>query len=172
MPASYGEALWQRLLAAGEGEGLKPFGVEAQRVLRLEKGHIIVGQDTDAMTTPEEAEMAWAVAKKKPFFVGQRSLTLRGRHPSKRRLVGFTLPPDAPLPQESHLVLRDDEMVGFVTSVVRSPTLGQIIGLAYTAADEAEPGAAIRIRLTDGSLVQGQVVTLPFYDPKNDRQEV
>ena len=172
VPASYGEALWQRLLAAGEDEGLKPFGVEAQRVLRLEKGHIIVGQDTDAMTTPEEAEMAWAVSKKKPFFVGQRSLALRGRHPSKRRLVGFSLPPDAPLPQESHLVIRNGEMVGFVTSVVRSPTLGQIIGLAYTAADEAEPGAAIRIRLTDGSLVQGQVVTLPFYDPKNDRQEV
>ena len=68
-------------------------------------------------------------------------------------------------------MVRDGEMVGFVTSVVRSPTLGQIIGLAYTAADAAEPGAGITIRLTDGGLVQGQVVTLPFYDPKNQRQE-
>ena len=172
VPASYGEALWDRLLEAGRDAELQPFGVEAQRVLRLEKGHIIVGQDTDAMTTPEEAEMAWAVSRKKPFFVGQRSLALRGRHPSKRRLVGFTLPPDGPLPQESHLVVRDDRMVGFVTSVVRSPTLGQVIGLAYTAADEAEPGAPIRIRLTDGQVIQGQVVTLPFFDPKGDRQEV
>ena len=171
VPASYGEALWDRLLAAGKEGGPRPFGVEAQRVLRLEKGHLIVGQDSDAMTTPEEAQLAWAVAAKKPFFVGQRSLALRARHPSRRRLVGFALPPDAPLPQESQLVVRDGVMVGFVTSVVRSPTLGQIIGLAYTAADAAEPGAGITIRLTDGGLVQGQVVTLPFYDPKNQRQE-
>ena len=169
--ARHDQALWDRLLAAGGDAGPRPFGVEAQRVLRLEKGHLIVGQDSDAMTTPEEAQLAWAVAGKKAFFVGQRSLALRARHPSKRRLVGFALPPDAPLPQESQLVVRDGEMVGFVTSVVRSPTLGQTIGLAYTAADAAEPGAGITIRLTDGGLVRGQVVTLPFYDPKNQRQE-
>ncbi|MCG8598460.1 MAG: 2Fe-2S iron-sulfur cluster-binding protein [Kiloniellales bacterium] len=171
VPASYGEALWDRLLAAGKDARPRPFGVEAQRVLRLEKGHIIVGQDSDAMTTPEEAQIAWAVARNKPFFVGQRSLALRARHPSKRRLVGFALPPDAPLPQESQLVVREGEAVGFVTSVVRSPTLGQIIGLAYTARDAAQPGAELTIRLTDGRLVAGQVVTLPFYDPKNQRQE-
>ena len=171
VPASYGEALWDRLMAAGGDEGPRPFGVEAQRVLRLEKGHIIVGQDTDAMTTPEEAQMAWAVAGRKAFFVGQRSLALRGRHPSKRRLVGFALPPDSPVPLESQLVVREGEMVGFVTSMVRSPTLGQIIGLAYTAADAARPGDRITIRLTDGTLAHGQVVTLPFYDPKNQRQE-
>ncbi|MDJ0944351.1 MAG: 2Fe-2S iron-sulfur cluster-binding protein [Kiloniellales bacterium] len=171
VPASYGEALWDRLIAAGGDDGPRPFGVEAQRVLRLEKGHIIVGQDTDAMTTLEEAQLAWAVAGMKAFFVGQRSLALRARQPSKRRLVGFALPPDAALPQEGQLVVRKEEMVGFVTSVVRSPTLGQIIGLAYTAAEAAQPGDRLTIRLTDGALVQGQVVTLPFYDPENRRQE-
>ena len=68
-------------------------------------------------------------------------------------------------------MVREGEAVGFVTSVVRSPTLGQIIGLAYTARDAAQPGAELTIRLTDGRLVAGQVVTLPFYDPKNQRQE-
>ena len=61
-PASYGAALWDLLLDAGTSLGIRPFGVEAQRVLRLEKGHIIVGQDTDGLTFPHEAEMAWAVA--------------------------------------------------------------------------------------------------------------
>jgi sarcosine oxidase subunit alpha len=173
VPAAFGEALWDRLLEAGKPHGMTPFGVEAQRVLRLEKGHIIIGQDSDAMTTPDEVAMAWAIAKKKPFFVGGRSIELRRRHPSKRKLVGFTLEgADAPLPQESNLVLRGGEMVGFVSSVARSPTLETVIGLAYTAADEAEEGAPLRIRLTSGRMVEGRVVPPHFYDPDNQRQEM
>ena len=64
-PSGLGEALWDKLMEAGQPLGLKPFGVEAQRVLRLEKGHIIVGQDTDGLTNPVEAGMEWALAKKK-----------------------------------------------------------------------------------------------------------
>ena len=141
-------------------------------MLRLEKGHIIIGQDTDAMTTPDEVDMAWAIARKKPFFVGRRSIELRRRHPSRRKLVGFVLEgAGAPLPEESNLVLRDGEMVGFVTSVARSPSLENVIGLAYTAADEAEAGSPLRIRLTSGRTVEGQVVPPHFYDPDNRRQE-
>ena len=172
VPASMGEALWDAVTDAGKAFGLRPFGVEAQRVLRLEKGHIIVGQDTDAMTTPEEADMTWAIAKRKPFFVGKRSIELRGRHLSKRKLVGFTLDADAALPEESNLVLRRGEIVGFVTSVARSAALGQTIGLAYTARDASEPGAAIRIRLSSGRDVVGVVVAPHFYDPENKRQEM
>ena len=68
VPMSQGEALWDAVMDAGRDHGLKPFGLEAQRVLRLEKGHIIIGQDTDAMTFPHEVDMAWAIAKKKPFL--------------------------------------------------------------------------------------------------------
>src|SRR3546814_4029403 len=53
VPASQGEALWDALLEAGQPEGIRPFGVEAQRVLRLEKGHIIIGQDTDGLRSEE-----------------------------------------------------------------------------------------------------------------------
>ena len=51
VPQHFGEALWDSLTRAGRECGIEPFGVEAQRVLRLEKGHIIVGQDTDALST-------------------------------------------------------------------------------------------------------------------------
>ena len=173
VPSSYGEALWDAIIEAGKSHSLKPFGVEAQRVLRMEKGHIIIGQDTDAMSTPDEVDMAWAIAKKKPFFVGGRSVDLRRRHPSRRKLVGFIFDGETPpLVQESNIVLRQNEMVGFVTSVALSPTLGKVIGLAYTAADEAEPGAPIRIRLDSGEMVEGKVVAPHFYDPDNKRQEM
>ena len=122
VPMSQGEALWDAVMDAGRDHGLKPFGLEAQRVLRLEKGHIIIGQDTDAMTFPHEVDMAWAIAKKKPFFVGGRSIEQRLRQPMTRKLVGFIiedLGEDAggPAPDESNVVLRGGEVVGFVTSV-------------------------------------------------------
>jgi sarcosine oxidase subunit alpha len=57
-----------QLMGAGSVENIQPFGIEAQRVLRLEKGHIIIGQDTDAMSNPMEVQMGWAVSRKKPFL--------------------------------------------------------------------------------------------------------
>ena len=171
--SGYGEALWDAIMDAGRPFDIVPFGVEAQRVLRLEKGHIIISQDTDAMTTPEEAHMTWAISRNKPFFVGKRSLDVRDRHLSKRKLVGFAIDdPFAPLPQESNLVLKNGEIAGFVTSVVRSANLGRIIGLAYAPRDSSAPGDAVPILLDDGRSVVAKVVDLPFYDPDNRRQEM
>ena len=172
-PASYGEALWDLLLQAGEPFGIRPFGVEAQRMLRLEKGHIIVGQDTDGLTTPHEADMVWAIAKKKPFFIGKRSIEAQMRNrPIERKLVGFTLPQGSPVPFECNLVIRGHDIVGRVTSAVDSPACGGIVGLAYVHPDDAEPGTAFHIKLDDGKFVTGTVTAIPFYDPDNKRQEM
>lgn len=173
VPASQGEALWDALMDAGAAQGIRPFGVEAQRILRLEKGHIIIGQDTDAMSHPHEVDMAWAIAKKKPFFIGGRSIELRLRQPATRKLVGFTIDgPVREMPGESNLVLRGGAMVGFVTSVVRSPSLEKVIGLAYVHPDDAEVGKRIEIKLDSGRIVGTRVVPLPFYDADNQRQEM
>ncbi len=172
VPASQGERLWDILMEAGQPEAIRPVGIEAQRMLRLEKGHIIVSQDTDAMTTPAEAHMGWAIAAKKPFFVGGRSLDITDKHPSKRTLVGFTIDDaDLPVPEESNVVLEGDKIVGHITSVVRSPTIKKIIGMAYALAG-TEPGSTINIKLTDGNIVSANVVKLPFYDPDGQRQEM
>ena len=76
LAAGSAASVWQALYDAGRPRGLRAFGVEAQRVLRLEKGHLIVGQDTDGLTDPFEANARWAVNMQKPFFVGQRSLKI------------------------------------------------------------------------------------------------
>ena len=173
VPMSQGEALWDAVMAAGRDHDITPFGLEAQRVLRLEKGHIIIGQDTDAMTFPHEVDMAWAIAKKKPFFVGGRSIELRLRQPMKRKLVGFAIDdPALPMPGESNIVLRAEEIVGFVTSVVRSPALDKVIGLAYAHPDDAELGKTIRIKVDSGQVVEATVASPHFYDPDNKRQEI
>ena len=172
VPASQGEALWDALFAAGKDAGIRPFGVEAQRLLRLEKGHIIIGQDTDGLTTPHEADMAWAIARKKPFHVGMRSVRIQADKGLSRKLVGFEIADrSAGQPKECHLVIRDDEILGRVTSVAYSPNLKKVIGLAYVAPDQAEPGTAIHIRSDGGRMVEARVVKLPFFDPDGTRQE-
>ena len=173
VPASYGEALWDAVMAAGREAGIRPFGVEAQRLLRLEKGHIIIGQDTDGETTPQEADMVWALARKKPFYVGERALRVQAARPLKRKLVGFVMArPREIAPAESHLVIRDGAIAGRVTSAAFSPKLGKVIGLAYVAPDQAEPGTRFAIRSHGGRMVTAEVVPLPHYDPENARQEM
>ena len=172
VPARYGEYLWDALMKAGKDEEIRPFGVETQRLLRLEKGHVIISQDTDGMTHPAEIDMGWAIARSKPFFVGKRSVEILEAQPLKRKLVGFTLPKNASKPLEGHLVLKGDDISGSVTSCEYSQTLGQIIGLAYAAIDQSTPGSLLPIRVEGGEMVQATVVTLPFYDPATQRQEL
>ena len=93
VPAGQGEALWDLLINVGAG--IVPFGVEAQRVLRLEKGHIIVGQDTDGLTFPQEADMAWAISRRKPHFVGKQAIEAQAGRGLHRKLAGFLLDDDA-----------------------------------------------------------------------------
>lgn len=172
VPARYGEALWDALMEAGKEHDIRPFGVETQRLLRLEKGHVIISQDTDGMTSPAEIDMSWAIARSKPFFVGKRSVEILEVQPPIRKLVGFTLAKGSSQPLEGHLVLKGADISGNVTSCEYSQTLGQIIGLAYCAPDQATPGQQIPIRVEGGEMVQATVVKLPFFDPDNQRQEL
>jgi sarcosine oxidase subunit alpha len=153
--------------------GLRPYGLEASRILRLEKGHILIGQDTDALTTPEELGMGWAVSRKKPFFVGKRSIEARSRLGLKRRLVGLSfVPGTGGALGESCLVMRDGAPVGHVTSFAFSPTLGHPIALAFVHADDAREGADVAVKGRDGVVVQGRVEGHAFFDPGNARQEM
>lgn len=173
VPAEHGPALWDALMQAGQAHGIGPFGVEAQRLLRLEKGHLILGQDTDGLTTPFEVGMDWAVKLDKPFFVGQRALQAIQRKPLRQKLVGFKLPAglSGAVPQECHLIIERGEIAGRVTSIAFSPNLGHHIGLAFIHPGLAKPGQFVEIRLTDGSLVGAEVCKTPFFDPTDERQK-
>ncbi len=174
LPADGAIAAWDAIMKAGQDYGICPFGVEAQRMLRLEKGHIIVSQDTDGLTQPFEAGMKWAVKMDKPFFIGQRSLSIIEKKKRERVLVGFALPENyqSPEPKECNLVIKNGEMKGRITSIGFSPTLGRLIGLAYTDPEDSNVGSLLRIKLDDGSTVEGGVVKTPFYDPENLRQKI
>jgi sarcosine oxidase subunit alpha len=90
VPAAYGRYVWERVWEAGQAHGITPYGTETMHVLRAEKGFIIVGQDTDGTVTPADAGLEWAVGKKKPDFVGKRSLVRPDLvAPGRPQLVGL-----------------------------------------------------------------------------------
>lgn len=176
VPARQAGALWDALMESGQRHGLRPFGVEAQRLLRLEKGHLIVGQDSDGLSNPFELGLDWAVKWDKPFFVGKRSLEILQRQPRRQRLVGFVLAEDfaedaGTAPLECHLVIDQGALAGRVTSIAWSPTLRRHIGLALVQPALAAAGGALQIRLSDGILVAATVAPTPFYDPQALRQK-
>ncbi|TFZ33332.1 aminomethyltransferase, partial [Pseudomonas syringae] len=102
VPARHALRLWYALVEAGKVFDMRPFGVGTQRLLRLEKGHVIISQDTAGMTLPAEMDMGWAGRRSKPFFVGRRSVGILEAQPPKRTRVGCTLPQASPPPAEQH----------------------------------------------------------------------
>ena len=170
--AEHGPPLWDALMKAGQPYGIGPFGVEAQRLLRLEKGHLILGQDTDGLTTPFDVNMNWAVAMDKPFFVGQRSLQAIAAMPPRQRQVPFMLAAgfEGSVPQECHLVIESGQIAGRVTSIYFSPTVARHIGLAFVRPDMTAKGRRFEIRVGGGKTVAAEVHAAPFYDPDNLRQ--
>ena len=166
--------LWDALMQAGRDYGIRPFGVEAQRLLRLEKGHIIIGQDTDGLSTPYEAALTWAVKLDKPFFIGQRSLAIVEKRARRQALIGFTLDLGfaGEAPKECHLIIRNGNLAGRVTSIAFSETLGRHVGLAVIAPELAVEGTRFNIRADGGRIVEALVSKLPFYDPAGDKQKI
>ena len=162
--------VWQALSTAGAGHGLRPFGVEAQRILRLEKGHFIVGQDTDGLTDPFEANAAWAVNMQKPFFVGQRSLKILKARGPRQILTGIEMLDARRLPKECHLVIAGGVIAGRVTSVAYSRCLGRAVGLAMLAPELAQTRGGLEIRGENGEMLQARIAATPFYDPQSLRQ--
>jgi sarcosine oxidase subunit alpha len=168
--ASDAGQVWRALHCAGLSRGARAFGVEAQRVLRLEKAHFIVGQDTDGLTDPFEANASWAVHMQKPFFVGQRSLKILKSRGPRQTLVGIELSDPARMPKECHLVIEQGAIAGRITSVAHSNTLNKAIGLAMLSPALARPGREIDIRGERGEIIKARIAPTPFYDPKNARQ--
>ena len=166
-PAEYGEYMWDAVMQAGAEFGIAPFGLEAQRILRLEKKHIIVGQDTDAVTTPLESDLGWAVRFDKDDFIGRGALAAAGERGMRDKLVGFTMR-DGGVPDDGDPVVANETPVGRVSSARLSPTMGKGFGLAWVPVDLAEDGSEIYIRI-DGRDVPADVRMEPVYDPEGER---
>jgi sarcosine oxidase subunit alpha len=167
-PAQFGEILWNAIIEAGRPHGIAPFGVEAQRGLRLDKQHIIVGQDTDALSNPFDAGLGGMVKLDKPDFVGKAGLQRAARSPGSQQLVGFVIDGTGSISDEGCQVVDQNRPAGRVTSCRFSFTRGLAVGLAWVPRQLSEDGKQFTIR-ANGSLVTARVHREPFYDPDGTR---
>ena len=164
VPSQFGLSMWEAILEAGREFSLAPFGLEAQRLLRLEKKHFLPGVDTDALSNPLEADLPWIVKlDKEDDFIGKRSLARAQVRGERNKLVGFRLS-EPIVPDLASLVLCDGKLGGRITSIGQSPVAGGTIGLAWVPATLARNGETISIQI-NGRLVNAVVHDEPFYDP-------
>jgi sarcosine oxidase subunit alpha len=173
VPARYGASLMEALLATGGELRPVPVGVEAWLRLRLEKGYLHLGSDTNGRTTPLDVGMGSAVGKRSDDFIGKRSLSLSfATSPEREQLVGL-IALDGML-EVGGRVLAPGETgppcvtQGYVTSACHSPSVGQFIGLALIERGFAREGETVSI-YSRGRIVRGRISRPVFYDSTNER---
>lgn len=159
-PVDRSVELWRGLMAAGADLGIRPHGLQALFALRLEKGHVIIGMDTEMDTTARRLGMDWAVNMEKPDFIGREALARTSALPDHRRLVGLTMADAAPT--EGSPIWSAGDVIGHVTSSFTSPTLGHAVMLGWLK----------RSPFPEQVEVDGRTATVlapPFYDPEGLR---
>ncbi|HEU4451204.1 MAG TPA: 2Fe-2S iron-sulfur cluster-binding protein [Gaiellaceae bacterium] len=166
-PSPFGEHVWDAILEQGADLGVRPFGLEPQRILRLEKMHILVGQDTDSESNVFEASMPWIAKMDKDDFVGKWSLERVLERGFREQLVGFEMA-NGVVPPEGGQIVVDGRPGGRVTSARWSEHLGKAIGMGWVPPALAEEDAEIAIKV-DGRVEKARVRLRPFFDPDGER---
>lgn len=157
LPSSAAGELWDRFL----GTGIRPAGMAAMEILRIESGVPRAGIDMDESTLALEASLNDAISHTKGCYIGQEFVArIRDRGQVRRRFTGFRL--QGPfIPSAGDPVLREETAAGIVTSAAFSPTLNSSIALGYLRRELVQEGERIVIR-SGGKTHPAVVTSLPF----------
>jgi sarcosine oxidase subunit alpha len=172
LPADHAESLLTRLWERAPELGAVLYGIEALQIMRVEKGYLHVGTDTDGTTLPQDVGFARGIERKAAPFVGRRSLSrAAGRDLERLQLVGFK-------PADGRTLLHVGAHVaphappapidGRVTSSYHSPELGYPVALGLLTRGAARIGERVRVWHL-GQSVEAEVVRTPFIDPEGER---
>jgi sarcosine oxidase, subunit alpha len=178
--ANYGMHVWEKLIEAGAKYDLTPYGTETMHILRAEKGFIITGQDTDGSMHPYDLGMGWCVSNQKPFsFIGKRGMNREDCvRENRKQLVGLkTTNPKDVIPEGAQAVLNPDApipipMEGHITSSYWSENLGHSIAMGVIKGGLDKMGEKVYYPLADGRVIEAEICSPIFFDPKGERQNV
>ena len=162
-----GLRVWNTLLSEGRQFGLRPAGLGARDVLRLEAGMCLYGNDIDEQTSPVEARLNFVVRlDKKERFTGQDEIESQKENGPTRLRVGFKML-EKGIPRQGQEIVSFDQSIGKVTSGTYSPTLGVGIGMGYVKPGLAKTGERVEVRIRERN-VEAEIVKLPFYQRKSE----
>jgi aminomethyltransferase len=161
------DAVWE----AGQKYGLKPMGLEALDMVRIEAGLIFANYEFTSETDPFEAGIGFTVPlkSKSDDFIGKQALIQRKEHP-RHRLVGLDIESNEAVGHGDSVYMGRSK-IGVVTSSTRSPVLGKNIALARVDVLHSEIGTGIEIGKLDGmqKRLPGHIVRFAHYDPEKLR---
>jgi aminomethyltransferase len=158
-------------LLAGQEE-VKPIGLGARDSLRLEAGLPLYGHDLDPDTTPIEADLGFAISKRRRAeggFAGWHRIIREVEEGPVRRRVGLFVEGRQPVREGAAVVDSDGDEVGKVTSGGFAPMLEVPIAMAYVPAASAQPGTEIRL-VQRGTIFQAKVAPMPFVPHRYHRK--
>ena len=175
VPASYMQSVWDMLMTAGAEFGIRNFGLEAQNVLRMEKGHIILGQESEQRTNLLDLGLGflWDRKKSDAKTVGAVALRQAETDPHRLKLVGIRMADDARAPRDGALIV-DTRVRGYVATARKSFTSGEAVGMALVESKLSEPGTPLELFEDEcnGKRLHARVVSMPFYDPEGKRMKM
>jgi sarcosine oxidase subunit alpha len=172
VPASRAPEIWEALMNAGTSEGLQPLGMDALKALRLEKGFLHIGADTDGTTIPDDVGWGITAANKRADYIGKRSLSLpENRRPDRLQLVGLSQPHGQRFVVGSHLRIRtsDRSTDGWVTSAGVTTFSQEPIALAMLRGGRALLGEWADLHDNGHCLGRARVVDSRFFDAGGER---
>lgn len=176
VPAGYGLHVWNQLLEKGEDLGVGVFGIEAQRIMRLEKGHFIVGQDTDGLSLMHTTGLEALMKFDKDDFVGKAELAWADGDKLPKLVAIQPTDPKLVPPEASQIVRANtNEIVGRITSSRYSPTLNRSICLGQVDPAYAAAGTELTVVVadTDNERTTARVMEHhAHYDPEGERLRV
>jgi sarcosine oxidase subunit alpha len=173
VPAGHCPALWELALALGADLGAQPIGVDALQQLRIEKGFLHVGTDTDGRTVPADLGMQAVLAAKRCDFVGRRSLQRpEAMRPDRLQFVGIASEdPGTVLAAGAHVV-QDPKArggsQGYVTSSCASESVGRSVALGLVRAGRSRIGEPVHV-VSCGEVQRARIVAPAWYDPQGER---
>jgi aminomethyltransferase len=193
----HAERVWDILMAEGKNFGIKPAGMLALDLARLEAGFILlevdyIGADKAVIPSqrysPYEINLGWTVDLKKDHFVGHQALREEHRRGPDRQIVGLEVDLPAyeklfhsaglapPFPSAAWRggvpVYRNGKQVGHATTGGWSPTLKKYLALATLRKGSTEVGTPVDMEVTveyERKIAPSKVAKLPFFDPQRKR---
>jgi sarcosine oxidase subunit alpha len=175
VPSSYMQAVWEMLEEAGEEFSLMNFGLEAQNCLRMEKGHLIIGSESEQRTTLHDVGLGhlWFRHKPEAKTVGAFALKETENQEGRLKLVGFQMDNPSKTPKDGSIIV-DEKIRGYVCTSRYSHSLNASIGMALVEDHLSKVGTQLKI-FEDNMGEQrfsAKVASMRFYDPEGKRMKI
>lgn len=175
-PASYGPAVWNKLMEDGQEFGLIPIGLEAQNICRMEKGHVIIGLETEQNTNLRDLGLGflWDKNDTENQKVGAPALKFSKGQKERTKLVGLEIDTieGQDCPGDGAIIYRKNTIIGHICTARKSITLNKVLAMALVKDPFNKIGNTLHIYQNEGQgekRFTAKVVPMPFYDPKGTR---